>query len=589
MRGLNPQERGQSTYSAVQLLYDQWMLIRPYRTKFIFASLSRLIGDVVWLYPPIALAGAITFLSSYHTGSSLEPLYLIFILWFGAAVVRTVSQLTAKRFGYEVGQRAATDASFQTTKHLTKLDIEWHEQEHSGNKLKRIHNAELGTITLNYLWFNSMIEIMVNIVGVVWILSTIDLFFAGYVAVFLILFFSLARYFIPRAAAASLEVNKQEEVIQGTLFEIVANIRTVKILGAAKALLAQLTLGYVEFVRRVQIRIWRNQSRVYFLAWFAESFRIGGVVIIGWGIVEGQYEVGFIILFYQFFSKVWESISELANNIQEFMNARYAIERRRAMQLEPVRIDTVEGKGAHPEEWRVLHLRDVSFSYGGNGALHAITFDVKRGEKIGIVGLSGAGKSTLFKLLLKEREDFTGAIQFDETPIQSIERESYFMHVSAVLQDTEVFNLTLRDNISISGDSSQEQLDRALEIAHITDFVHKLPKGLDTIIGEKGIRLSGGERQRLGIARAIYKAPQLLLLDEATSHLDSESEEKIRDSLAHFFENVTAIVVAHRLSTIRAMDKILVIEGGQLVEAGSFDDLYQKHGRFFELWEKQKL
>jgi ABC-type multidrug transport system fused ATPase/permease subunit len=564
-------------------------MTRPYRLKFIFASIARLVGDVVWLYPPVALAGVITFLSAYGAGQSLSPLYVIFALWLGASLVRTLSQLTAKRLGYEVGQRVATDASFQTTEHLTKLDIEWHEQEHSGNKLKRIHNAEQGTVTLNYLWFNSMIEIMVNIVGVIWILSTIDLFFAGYVAIFLVLFFALARYFIPRAAAASLEVNKQEEVIQGTLFEIVANIRTVKILGAARALLEKLHLGYVEFVRRVQIRIWRNQSRVYFLAWFAELFRICGVGIIVYGLLHGTYEIGFIMLFYMFFGKVWESIGELANNVQEFTNARYAIERRRAMQQEPIRIDITEGKVRHPENWRMLHVRDVSFSYGGNGALSNISFDVKRGEKIGIVGLSGAGKSTLFKLLLKEREDFTGEILFDDTPIQTIERESYFNHVSAVLQDTEVFNLTLAENIGISGATSQEHLDRALEIAHVTDFLHKLPNGLDTIIGEKGIRLSGGERQRLGLARAIYKAPQLLLLDEATSHLDSESEEKIRDSLAHFFENVTAIVVAHRLSTIRAMDKILVIEGGQLIESGSFDVLYEKRGRFFELWEKQKL
>ena len=578
-----------SDYTSWQLLRDQWTMTRPYRFKFIIASVARLIGDVVWLYPPIALAGTITFLSVYSAGTSLTPLYTILAFWFGASVVRTITQLTAKRIGYEVGQRMATGASFETTRHLTKLDIEWHEHEHSGNKLKRIHNAELGTVALNYLWFNSMIEIMVNIVGVIWILSTVDLFFAGYVAVFLILFFSLARYFIPRAAAASLEVNKQEEVIQGTLFEIIANIRTVKILGAAHALLEQLKLGYVELIRRLQIRIWRNQSRVYILALFAETFRIGGVVIIGWGILNGHYEVGFIILFYQFFSKVWESIAELANNIQEFMNARYAIERRRAMQLEPIRIDITEGKVSHPEGWKTLHIRSVSFSYGGNGALSDITFDVQRGEKIGIVGLSGAGKSTLFKLLLKEREDFTGDIMFDGTPIQTIERESYFGHVSAVLQDTEVFNLTLGENIGISGNNSPEQLARAIEIAHVSDFMHKLPNGLDTVIGEKGVRLSGGERQRLGLARAIYKAPQLLLLDEATSHLDSESEEKIRDSLAHFFKNVTAIVIAHRLSTIRAMDKILVIEGGQLIEQGTFDELYAKRGRFFELWEKQKL
>ena len=125
--------------------------------------------------------------------------------------------------------------------------------------------------------------------------------------------------------------------------------------------------------------------------------------------------------------------------------------------------------------------------------------------------------------------------------------------------------------------------------AHISNLVEKLPQGIETVIGEKGVKLSGGERQRLGIARAIFKQPEILLLDEATSHLDLESEEKIRDSLHKFFENVTAIVIAHRLTTIKEMDKILVIEDGKIIESGNFDTLYARRGRFHELWEKQRL
>ncbi len=571
------------------LLRDVWAGIYPYRRRFFLASVSRLVGDISWLYPPVALAGAISFLSTHSSGETLQPLILLVAFWFGAIVVRTIALLIAKRVGYELGERVATDASYRSTKHLTRLDIAWHENEHSGNKLKRIQNAERGVVSLNGLWFNSMIEVAVNIVGVTLIFGFVDSFFAVYVAVFLVSFFVLARHFIPRAAVASLEVNKQDEVIQGMLFEIVANIRTVKILSAARALLSQLKAAYVEYMRRIQIRVWRNQSRVYLLSWFAETFRVVGVALIAWGILEGRYEVGFIILFFQLFSKVWEAISELANNVQEFMNARYAIERRYAMEQEPIRIDATENKVQLPKTWKTIHIRNVSFSYGGGDALQSVSFTVRRGEKVGIVGLSGAGKSTLFKLLLKEREGFSGEIMIDDIPIQSIERESYFQHVSAVLQDTEVFNLTLAENITVSDDVSVERLEQAISVAHINDFINKLPKGLDTVVGEKGIRLSGGERQRLGIARAIYKTPQLLLMDEATSHLDSESELKIQDSLHMFFEKVTAIVIAHRLSTIKAMDRIVVIEDGSLVEEGTFDELQSRQGRFHELWEKQKL
>lgn len=570
------------------LLKDLWRSIQPYRGRFFFASFARLIGAVVWLYPPIALAFVVSFLASYEPEASLVPLYITFGLWLGASATRAVTALTAKRIGYELGEQMATDASYRTMGHLTKLDLSWHEAEHSGNKLKRVQSAERGVVAVNYVWFNSMIEIAVNIVGTVLILSTIDIFFSAYVAIFLVSFFFLARYFIPRAAQAFREVNKQEEEIQGTLFEIIANIRTVKILGVSGTLLRRLREGYDELIRRVRVRVWRNQSRIYLLAWFAETWRIVGVVLIVWGVTEGRYEVGFIMLFFLFFGRVWDSISEFANNIQEFLNARYAIERRHLMELEPVRIDATERKVVMPSDWHAVTLRDVTFSYGGGEALQGISFSVQRGEKVGVVGTSGAGKSTLFKLLLKEREDYTGEMLVDDVPLRTIERESYFTHVSAVLQDTEVFNLTLKENIAVSDDVDEAALAQAIRVAHVDDFLHKLPQGLDTVVGEKGVRLSGGERQRLGIARAVYKKPELLLMDEATSHLDTDTEEKIRDSLSQFFEGVTAVVIAHRLSTIRAMDRIIVIEGGRIVEEGTFDELSAQGGRFAELWEKQR-
>ena len=208
------------------------------------------------------------------------------------------------------------------------------------------------------------------------------------------------------------------------------------------------------------------------------------------------------------------------------------------------------------------------------------------------MGLSGAGKSTLFKLLLKERENYGGEILIDDLPLRSISKSDYFTHAAVVLQDTEVFNFSLRNNVKISNfkKSTDEKLfEKALSVAHVSEFARALPQGADTLIGEKGVKLSGGEKQRVGLARAIFKDPELLLLDEATSHLDVESEAKIQDSLHKFFQSVTAIVIAHRLTTIKEMEKIFVMEGGKIIEQGNFSELYKKKGRFYELWEKQKL
>jgi ATP-binding cassette subfamily B protein len=147
--------------------------------------------------------------------------------------------------------------------------------------------------------------------------------------------------------------------------------------------------------------------------------------------------------------------------------------------------------------------------------------------------------------------------------------------------------MSLRENVEITG--SDGDIQEALRISNLDEVLSRMPQGPQTMIGEKGVRLSGGERQRLGIARAIYKKPDILFLDEATSHLDSGSEEKIRQSLSLVFKDVTAIVIAHRLSTIREMDRILVMEHGEIAEEGTFDELVAKNGIFHDLWQKQKL
>lgn len=210
---------------------------------------------------------------------------------------------------------------------------------------------------------------------------------------------------------------------------------------------------------------------------------------------------------------------------------------------------------------------------------------------MGIVGLSGAGKSTLFKLLLKEHEGANPDIFIGEVPLKDIKKSEYVQHVAVVLQDTEAFNMSLRENVTITNAGAahnEAAFTKAITISHVDDFVHKLPLGVETLIGEKGVKLSGGEKQRLGIARAVFKNPEILFLDEATSHLDVESEQKIQDSLKHFFKDVTAVVIAHRLSTIKEMDRIMVMQDGKIIETGTFNELYERDGRFREFWNKQQ-
>lgn len=579
-------------YSSIQLIKDILVLLKPYKWKFIWASCVRLFGDLANLFPTFAFASIVTFLTTYKTGDSLKYIWIILGLWFVASVIRYVNQFFAKYIGYYIAEKLSIDSTLKSINHMFLLDMSWHEQENSGNKIKRINGAADGLNKIIRIWFDSIIEIIVNFIAINIIIYNFDHTVLGCLMVFFVAYFTFSFFVTRKAGLASDVVNKQNEQVSGLMFESVNNIRTIKVMSMAPNIYHLIKTYTDDLLLKIKKRIFWFRVRNNFLDLLTHSFRIGIVIVIIYGITKGQYALGFLILFNGYFSNLRESVDELSQAIQDFVTARYAVSRMKDILNEPVNIDDNVGKIAVPENWEKIVFNDVSFSYGENQVLKNISFEINRGDKVGIVGLSGAGKSTLFKLLLKEREEFDGDIMFDHVSLTKIQKDDYFKQASVVLQDTEVFNFSLRENITITNSQEKDNvalLNKAINVAHISDFVGKLPQGLDTIIGEKGVKLSGGERQRLGIARAVFKDPQILLLDEATSHLDLESEEKIKDSLHKFFENVTAIVIAHRLTTIKEMDKILVIENGELIESGSFKELSNQNGRFFELWEKQNL
>ncbi len=577
-------------YPTHELIRDLLHYLRPYGGHFIAASVIRLTGDLLVLVIPIATADIITILS--RSPIDQPSLLRSFGYLLAASVGRVICLGVAKVIAYRVSERAALDAQRATLIHLERLDAVWHEHENSGNKLKRIERGGESLDKLLRLWVDSYIEIGVSFVGIVIILSrldpTIGLLFVGFASSY----YWLSRTLTQPAARAARIVNVREEVLIGAMFELINNIRTVKVLGMRTGFFQHVDAAIRELYRSVVQRIYRFQTRNSIQGIWTEIARIAILGFAAWAIVHGRSDVGFFALVWGYFNRIHESTRELSDNAQQVMIARDALGRMQAILAEPVHIDDETEKVAMPTDWRMISLKSVSFSYGAQRVLKDISLTIRRGEKIGIVGISGAGKSTLFKLLLKEHEGFTGQILVDDVPLEQITRSSYFDHTAVVLQDTEVFNFSLRDNVVLaSADHAHDgkRLAEALEVAHVTDFLSKLPQGLDTLIGEKGFRLSGGERQRLGIARAIFKRPELLFLDEATSHLDSESEAKIQDSLGQFFTNVTAIVIAHRLSTIKQMDRILVLEQGRILEEGSFAQLQKKKGRFHDLWEQQKL
>jgi subfamily B ATP-binding cassette protein MsbA len=236
-----------------------------------------------------------------------------------------------------------------------------------------------------------------------------------------------------------------------------------------------------------------------------------------------------------------------------------------------------------------VEFRDVSFGYTPEKTvLHSISFQALPGTVTALVGSSGSGKSTIISLLAAFHTPQSGQVLVDDADLSTVRLETYRSQLGVVLQDSFLFDGSIRENVAFSRpNSSEQQVLEACRIARVDEFAESFDDGYDTIIGERGVKLSGGQRQRLSIARAILADPRILILDEATSSLDSESEAIIQNGLAYLMRGRTTFVIAHRLSTIRRADQILVVEEGRIMERGTHANLLAREGRYYDLYTRQ--
>ena len=220
--------------------------------------------------------------------------------------------------------------------------------------------------------------------------------------------------------------------------------------------------------------------------------------------------------------------------------------------------------------------------------LSGFSLDIKAKQKVGLVGPSGGGKTTITKLLLRFIDPESGDIFVDGQSIKKITQSSLRREIAYVPQEPLLFHRSLFENIAYGDeDATKEDIIKAAKIAHADEFINQLPKGYETLVGERGIKLSGGQRQRVAIARALLKKASIIVLDEATSSLDSESEKYIQEGLWELMKDKTALVIAHRLSTIKHLDRILVLDNGKIVQDGTHDELISQDGLYAKLWSHQ--
>jgi subfamily B ATP-binding cassette protein MsbA len=255
---------------------------------------------------------------------------------------------------------------------------------------------------------------------------------------------------------------------------------------------------------------------------------------------------------------------------------------------EPVELDTGTAK---LEDFKGrLEFRNVSFGYraGDEPVLEDINFSIEPGKVVALVGASGSGKSTIASLVTRFYDPQQGQVLIDGVDIRTLGLKELRSHISLVLQETVLFDGTIADNITYGdeADVSEDALQKAISAANVREFLDVLPEGMNSQIGERGVRLSGGQRQRIAIARALYKDAPILVLDEATSALDTRSERHVQEAMQHLMEKRTTLVIAHRLSTIEHADKIIVLDKGRILEQGTHKELIKKGGYYADLYQR---
>jgi subfamily B ATP-binding cassette protein MsbA len=378
------------------------------------------------------------------------------------------------------------------------------------------------------------------------------------------------------------------EVI-GRLTETLGGIRVIKGFHAIEKEEQIFHAGVLRIFENVKATL-TTQSMLTSMGTFILG--LASVLVMGYGgflIVQGSLTIGELFSFTLFLGFLLAPIVQFANIGTQMTEAFAGLDRTSELLSWPREDDDPDRTVVMPEIDGHMSFEDVYFQYEADKpVLKGITFSATPGTVIALVGSSGSGKTTLAGLAATFLEPDRGRVLVDGIDLREVKLASYRDQLGLVLQDDFLFDGTIRENLLFARpEAAEHEIQEAAEQAYVTEFTTRFPDGLNTVIGERGVKLSGGQRQRVTIARAILANPRILLLDEATSSLDTESEALIQKSLNHLLQGRTTVVIAHRLSTIQRADLILVIEDGEIVEHGRHDQLIDSHGRYYQLYTLQ--
>ena len=477
----------------------------------------------------------------------------------------------------------------QVQRHVLDLPIRTFDNAKTGELVSRIMDDVEGVRNLVGTGLVQLVGGSVTVVVALTFLLRIDLIMTVLALVPLALFGIVATRAFRTLRPAFRERGAIRAEVTGRLTEALGGIRIIKGFHAVEKEGEIFEDGVLRIFANVKTTL-TTSSTVTSLGTF--FIGLASVLLLGYGgrlILQGSLTLGELFSFTLFMGFLVGPIVQMSNIGTQMTEAFAGLDRTAELLSWPREDDDPRRTQIMPPIVGRVIFEDVYFAYDADKpVLKGISFDAEPGTVIALVGSSGSGKSTLAGLAATFLTPDTGRVLVDGIDLATVNLASYREQLGLVLQDDFLFDGTIRENLLFArADAPDTDLQRAAEQAHVTEFTDRFPKGLDTVIGERGVKLSGGQRQRVTIARAILSNPRILLLDEATSSLDTESEALIQESLAQLLQGRTTVVIAHRLSTIQRADIILVVEDGQIVERGRHEELIAVDGRYHQLYTLQ--
>ena len=564
-----------------------WPFLKPY--------LFLTILGILLTIPVGALDAAVAsflkpFMDNVMVDKDTEFAYKVPFIIIGFTIVQGICIYTSNIVNSYVGSRIATNLKLALYKKLINNDSAFFDKNTSGIVLMRFcsdaDTATTGLITnvklfLSKFW--SSLGLVVVLLYNSWQLS----FIALGVLVFLILPMKVARKKVMKLMGLTVKASSK---INSNYYETYSGIKIIKAFNLQNAIFAKFTQN-IEEAFHLSMRMIRNTNWLGPAMHLVTALGVAGVLYYGLHLITtGQITSGTFVAFLAALIMLYTPIKSIGNNYVALQSALLALERIYKI-LDTTSYETNDGTGTKvlKDIKKEIKFNDVCFSYDGQReVLHKVNLTVPVGSKVALVGNSGGGKSTVTALIPRLYEIDSGSITIDGTDIKEFTISSLREQIAMVFQDNFLFDGTVRENLLYGKENAtDEEIAFAIKSAYLDEFVKKLPQGLDTMIGERGLLLSGGQKQRLAIARAILKNAPVVILDEATSALDNKSEKVVQQALDKLMEGRTTIVIAHRLSTIMDSDKILVINDGHVVEEGSHSELLAKNGPYSVLYNSQ--